>query len=173
METKKMTLKEAQELVKNTKYIVWNEDESRQLQEKLFEIGCEWIVGGQEVLHIEHPFLFVDSNLFITYVEKHECKAFNRESNQIKPIDDVVNIEIEIEQEPKPKFDPNTLQPFDKVLVRDYKDSVWYARFFEREEKVYKTTSGASWKYCIPYNDETKHLLGTTDEAPEFYKTWK
>ena len=25
----------------------------------------------------------------------------------------------------------------------------------------------------IPYNDETKHLVGTTDEAPEFYKYWE
>ena len=25
---------------------------------------------------------------------------------------------------------------------------------------------------CIPYNDETAHLLGTTEEAPEKYKTW-
>ena len=25
----------------------------------------------------------------------------------------------------------------------------------------------------IPYNDETKHLVGTTDEAPEFYRYWE
>lgn len=21
----------------------------------------------------------------------------------------------------------------------------------------------ASWRYCLPYNEETKHLIGTTD----------
>ena len=42
METKKMTLAEAKELVKNTKYIVWSADECIQLQKKLFEIGCRW-----------------------------------------------------------------------------------------------------------------------------------
>ena len=26
---------------------------------------------------------------------------------------------------------------------------------------------------CIPYNDETKHLVGTHDEVPEFYKYWE
>lgn len=26
---------------------------------------------------------------------------------------------------------------------------------------------------CIPYNDDTKHLVGTTDEAPEFYRYWE
>ena len=25
----------------------------------------------------------------------------------------------------------------------------------------------------IPYNDETKHLVGTTDEAPEYYRYWE
>ena len=30
-----------------------------------------------------------------------------------------------------------------------------------------------SWVYCIPYNDETKHLVGTTDEAPGFYRYWE
>lgn len=29
------------------------------------------------------------------------------------------------------------------------------------------------FKECVPYNDETKHLLCTTDEAPIFYRTWK
>ena len=32
--------------------------------------------------------------------------------------------------------------------------------------------SCCSYTFCIPYNDETKHLLGTTYEAPEFYKYW-
>ena len=27
--------------------------------------------------------------------------------------------------------------------------------------------------YCIPYNEETKHLVGTTNEAPEFYRYWE
>ena len=25
---------------------------------------------------------------------------------------------------------------------------------------------------CIPYNDDTKYLAGTTGEAPEFYRYW-
>ena len=29
------------------------------------------------------------------------------------------------------------------------------------------------YRYCIPYNDETKHLVGTTDEAPEYYRYWE
>ena len=32
---------------------------------------------------------------------------------------------------------------------------------------------GAYYKHCIPYNEETQHLVGTTDEAPDFYKFWE
>lgn len=78
----------------------------------------------------------------------------------------------------KPKFDPKTLQPFDKVLVRD-KDLVrWRCTFYshsrEDNETMYKyVTAYNIYKYCIPYNDDTKHLVGTTEEAPEFYRYWE
>ena len=26
---------------------------------------------------------------------------------------------------------------------------------------------------CIPYNDETKHLIGTTNDCPDYYKWWE
>ena len=32
---------------------------------------------------------------------------------------------------------------------------------------------GSPCIYCIPYNDDTKHILGTTEEAPEFYRYWE
>ena len=77
----------------------------------------------------------------------------------------------------KEKFDPKTLKPFDKVLVRDYCDEEWLAKIFSRHfkdsEYPYTDICLNSYKRCIPYNDETKHLLGTTDEAPEFYRYWE
>lgn len=27
--------------------------------------------------------------------------------------------------------------------------------------------------FCIPYNDDTKHLVGTKEEAPEYYRYWE
>ena len=75
----------------------------------------------------------------------------------------------------KEKFDPKTLQPFDKVLVREERE-VWDCELFsyirENHPCPYVTIS-SYFKYCIPYNDETKHLVGTTDEAPEYYKYWE
>ena len=76
----------------------------------------------------------------------------------------------------KDRFDPNTLQSFDKVLARDTHDSEWGCDFFCSIDiiKDYKYNCLTSYyKYCIPYNDETKHLVGTTDEAPEYYKYWE
>ena len=76
----------------------------------------------------------------------------------------------------KDKFDPKTLQPFDKVLVRDLNGHNWVCDLFsyikECTQFPYKCMA-SYYKCCIPYNDETKHLLGTTDEAPEYYKYWE
>lgn len=76
----------------------------------------------------------------------------------------------------KDKFDPKTLKPFDKVLVRDTLYSNWVCNLFshiiEIKNYSYKCIVN-SYRYCIPYNDNTKHLIGTTDEAPDFYKYWE
>ena len=77
----------------------------------------------------------------------------------------------------KPKverFDPKTLQPFDKVLVRDSLFTHWQIDFFgyinSRKKFVCCSTD---WNIGIPYNEETKHLLGTNDDCPEYYKWWE
>jgi hypothetical protein len=64
----------------------------------------------------------------------------------------------------KPKCE---FKPFDKVLGRNEKDDVWEAELFShyREESQYPFRCiGFSRKYCIPYNEDTAHLLGTTDD---------
>lgn len=74
----------------------------------------------------------------------------------------------------KPKFDPKTLNPFDKVLVRYNDTGRWRCAFYSHGSTIYKyTTANSGYIYCIPYNDDTKHLVGTTDEAPEFYRYWE
>ena len=76
----------------------------------------------------------------------------------------------------KEKFDPKTLKPFDKVLVRignnDYKWSCDLFSYINNDTCKYHGV-GYCAKYCIPYNEETKHLVGTTDEAPEYYRYWE
>lgn len=73
------------------------------------------------------------------------------------------------------KFDPKTLQTFDRVLVRDYSSDYWNIDLFSYKKDKERPVRGLSywWKQCIPYNEETKHILGTTEDCPEYYKWWK
>ena len=77
----------------------------------------------------------------------------------------------------KDKFDPKTLKPFDKVLVRDSFSQNWTCGFFSHIvvfDNMYRyNIAEVLYKMCIPYNDDTKHLAGTTDEAPEYYRYWE
>ena len=76
----------------------------------------------------------------------------------------------------KEKFDPKTLKPFDKVLVRDDETCIWKADFYshkgENRTHPFKCVS-LIYKCCIPYNEDTKHLVGTKEEAPEYYRYWE
>lgn len=72
------------------------------------------------------------------------------------------------------KYNIYSLKPFDKVLVRDSNGEFWNINLFSHYNKMYKayTTIRGAWEQCIPYNEETKHLVGTTNDCPEYYKTW-
>ena len=76
----------------------------------------------------------------------------------------------------KERFDPKTLKAFDRVLVKDSENLTWKINLFSHinNKAEYPYCCLLSfYKYCIPYNDETKHLVGTKDEAPDFYKYWE
>lgn len=76
----------------------------------------------------------------------------------------------------KEKFDPKTLKPFDKVLVKCLNNSEWLCNIFshiEPHSNFCFCANDTAYKIYIPYNEETKHLVGTTDEAPEFYRYWE
>ena len=75
------------------------------------------------------------------------------------------------------KFDPKTLKPFDRVIIRNVLN-VWTCTLFSHisdkpDSRYIYVTCESVHKYCIPYNDETKHLVGTKEDAPEFYKYWE
>ena len=79
----------------------------------------------------------------------------------------------------KPKFDPKTFQPFDKVLVKkgDKSYNVWFPDFIslppsDADETILCMTTDDVFM-AIPYNEETKHLVETNNEAPEFYRYWE
>ena len=77
----------------------------------------------------------------------------------------------------KERFDPTTLNPFDKVLVRNTHSNPWRCSLFshiETDRHLFPyATSGWNYPCCIPFNDDTKHLVGTNEEAPEYYRYWE
>lgn len=80
----------------------------------------------------------------------------------------------------KERFDPKTLQPFDRVLAASMADGRWVCDFFSHigesirdSGRLYVGTGFGAYDRMIPYNDKTKHLVGTTQEAPDFYRYWE
>lgn len=96
-------------------------------------------------------------------------------NSHIESCDLYVSLEdLDKEYEKVEKFNPKWLKPFDRVLVRENSNNVWYANFFshlfnENEPCPYAATD-AVYRYCIPFNEKTKYLVGTKDDEPEFYK---
>lgn len=110
--------------------------------------------GEEEVCDTE---CFVKTNdeqktLFIAAAEKHYGGKYNPETLQVEPVKVV-----------KPKC---SFKPFDKVLVRCNKDSVWRCELFSHYNTFNKQYSyvclSSVYKYCIPY-EGNQHLLGTTN----------
>ena len=71
----------------------------------------------------------------------------------------------------QPKFDPKTLQPFDRVLA--FFDGIWNCDLYSHYIDSQYICVGARVRRVIPYNEETKHLVGTAEEAPEYYRYWE
>lgn len=76
----------------------------------------------------------------------------------------------------KERFDPKTLKPLDTVLVKDVSLGYWhigiFSHYIENDTFPFKCV-GNNYKFCIPYNKDTEHLVGTTNEAPKYYKYWE
>src|SRR5574344_1532543 len=84
-----------------------------------------------------------------------EGKRWNAETKQVEDIEN--------------KY----FKPKDWCLMRTASDYAWcLCQFSNMDSESYVAIGGAMHEYCIPYNDETKHILGTTEDAPEKYKTW-
>lgn len=76
---------------------------------------------------------------------------------------------------PHKRFNPKDFKPFDKVLIKhNYESERWVCSFFS-DMLPNGEAHCLDWDIheCIPYNDETKHLVGTTDDCPEYYKWWE
>ena len=121
-----------------------------------------WLNGSiPTIIESSHPKSDIYTVRLSTETEKQqlfnalakEGKAWDAEKKQIVDL--------------KQKVDE--LKPFDKVLVRDGKNEIWEPAFFFRNLSHlnvynYQTVGGESRVYCIPFNEETAKLIGTTDD---------
>lgn len=81
---------------------------------------------------------------------KKEGKAWDAEKKQIVDL--------------KPKVE---LKPFDRVLVRDFKDQAWQVSLFSyKDSDSYYCCNGCAWNQCIPYIGN-ESLLGTTKDMED------
>ena len=115
-----------------------------------------------------YSFAFYKDGRYLQY-DDSECTLWPSKDHRAWD-DEALHI-LGIEKKPETPFN---LQPFDKVLVRNYCGEEWHADFFSHiyDSKLYRPyiCVGCYWKYCIPYNEETKHLLGINQEPPEKYR---
>lgn len=103
----------------------------------------------------------INNNNFVWYIR---C-----EENEIRSISEYCNLFIKSQKYMKQnQFE---FKPFDQVLVRDYDDDPWRAMYYSHFDKMYKKhyCGSSYWIQCIPYNENTAHLIGTCEphEEPE------
>ena len=101
-----------------------------------------------------------DSLLFATEEEKN--KLFSALEKEGKAWDSEHKMIVDL----KPKVE---LKPMDWCLMRGGKEhfvSDWTLCQFSHKMECgkYRSVGGCAYDECLPYNDETAHLLGTTDE---------
>lgn len=130
----------------------------------------------------EYPLLFdccddsyvkyTKEGFYLTMYKDAECTVFpskdQRDWSKFERFWDKPKVE---------RFDVNTFQPFDKILVREAERVEWEGSFFCYRDLHYCNgivcINGQLWNRAIPYNEETKHLLGTTKDCPDYYKWWE
>lgn len=92
-------------------------------------------------------------------------------ANIIKTHPDYKELEL-----PKPHYDISNFHAGMPVLVRDNNEEEWrHTAFSHMTSRFYENKFAAGctyWRQCIPFNDYTKHLLGTTDMCDEQYINW-
>ena len=113
------------------------------------------------------PFIYSPDGKYLTGYENAECTLFPSKDQRDWS-------KFTAPWHTKERFDPKTLKPFDKIITR-VEGGIWFCELlsFIGEGRNIVKGLASYYNYCVPYNEETKHLIGTTDEAPEYYRYWK
>ncbi len=116
----KMTKQEVLDYLKDKKFICKSKEERSIVFSKLETLGID--VSNMS----DFAFMFfIEEKFGLTYTDS--VTYWIEDNKKSIEVSEILSIDIEIE---KPKFDPKTLKPFDKVLVRDDKDGFWRCNLF-------------------------------------------
>lgn len=145
--------------LKDTKIYLRTEDESVQFQRKVFNLGVEWIEGGN-VVDSSCNFFHISQELKLYCCYYTTSLHFIDIRKKQIFLEDVLSI-----KEPKVFTD---LPIGTSVLVRDDYDDTWEHNIFgglnKNPDSVYGypyRCTGMTYTQCIPY-EGNEHLLGTS-----------
>ena len=118
---------------------------SLDITNQILDISGKYIICKYQITELRLATEEEKQQLF-SALEK-EGKAWDSEKKHI------------VDLKPKCEF-----KPFDKVLSRRCSKDYWVLNFYSHKTDYYHVCiDGSSNLDCIPYNEETAHLLGTTD----------
>lgn len=121
---------------------------SLDITNQILDISGKYRIGKDEIYEVRLATEEEKQQLF-SALEK-EGKRWNSDKKAIVDL--------------KQKWTPKT---FDNVITRVHNKAIWTANIFSHIDQHGKyVTIGciSGYTYCLPYNDETAHLIGTTDE---------
>lgn len=116
-----------------------------------------------------NPHLFCSDGKFVSGLDGSECFLFPSKENR----------DWSTFKAPVKKFKVTDFKPFDKILCRNFNTEEWFCSLFSHlrkyfeEDEEFIISSGDCYDRVIPYNEETAHLVGTTDDCPDYYKWWE
>ena len=139
---------------------IWNEETKTLEKLPKFKVGDRLIYIHDKEMYMNEPI----------YVKRIECNRYILNNGKYIPFYDQDDFELAPN-----KFDITNLKPFDKVLVRGNVGQRWTIDFFgfmDNNKGYPFVCVGHYVTQCIPY-EGNEHLLGTTDDCNDFYKTWE
>ena len=148
-------------------YIQGNKDNADQIRAAFERLGFD--VTGFDMRN--------DNILFFTYKLQAGANVISTTNANLYTADIIKTHpdykELEL---PKPHYNISNFYAGMPVLVRDNNEEEWrHTAFSHMTSRFYENKFAAGctyWCQCIPFNDDTKHLLGTTDMCPEEYINW-
>ena len=119
---------------------------------QMIDICGKYPISKDEIIEIRIATDSEKKQLFDALAKKN--KVWNAEKKQ------VVDLKIKW----------MSLKPFDKVITRNAYDDIWTANIFshiDRHGKYVTIGCLSGYNHCLPYNEETAKLIGTTNNLED------